>query len=126
MERTGNIWRAAGRRAGLELKHFRRHVMTRTILNPDEAEGWRGVIEDGEGVRAHEEVVEEEQQQRDDQSDEYDESEEEGEEGDEPDESEDEDEDEYEGDEDEEQDEDDYEDEPEEEPAPRRRRARVG
>jgi uncharacterized membrane protein len=64
MERTGNIWRAAGRRARLEIKHFRRHVMTRTILNPDEVEGWRGIIEDGEVVKSHEEVVEEEEQQR--------------------------------------------------------------
>ena len=64
MERTGNIWRAAGRRARLEIKHYRRHVMTRTILNPDEVEGWRGIIEDGEVVKTHEEVVEEEEQQR--------------------------------------------------------------
>jgi hypothetical protein len=64
MERTGNIWRAQGRRARLELKHFRRHVMTRTILNPDEVEGWRGVIEDGEVVKTHDEVVEEEERER--------------------------------------------------------------
>jgi hypothetical protein len=49
-ERTGNLWRAQGRRARLELKHFRRHVMTRTILDPGEAEGWRGEIRDGEVV----------------------------------------------------------------------------
>ena len=61
MERTGNIWRAQGRRARLELKHFRRHVMTRVILNPDEIEGWRGEIRESEVVRSHEEVVEEEQ-----------------------------------------------------------------
>ena len=67
MERTGNIWRAAGRRARLELKHFRRHVMTRTIQDPDSVEGWRGVIEDGEIVKTHDEVVEEEQQQQDEQ-----------------------------------------------------------
>ena len=73
VERTGNIWRAAGRRARLELKHFRRHVMTRTILNPDEVEGWRGIIEDGEIVKTHDEVVEEEQQ---DQEDEYEDDEE--------------------------------------------------
>jgi uncharacterized membrane protein len=64
MERTGNIWRAQGRRARLELKHFRRHVMTRTILNPDEVEGWRGIIEDGEVVKTHDEVVEEEEEKR--------------------------------------------------------------
>ena len=61
MERTGNIWRAQGRRARLELKHFRRHVMTRVILNPDEIEGWRGEIHESEVVRSHDEVVEEEQ-----------------------------------------------------------------
>ena len=72
-ERTGNLWRAQGRRARLELKHFRRHVMTEVIQDPDEVEGWRGEIEEGEVVRSHDEVVEEEQQ------DDYDESE-----GDEP------------------------------------------
>jgi uncharacterized membrane protein len=49
-EHTGNIWRAQGRRARLELKHFRRHVMTEVLLHPDEVEGWRGVIRDGEVV----------------------------------------------------------------------------
>jgi uncharacterized membrane protein len=52
-ERTGNLWRAQGRRARLELKHFRRHVMTQSLLNPDEVEGWRGVIRDSEVVRPH-------------------------------------------------------------------------
>ncbi|MBO0886898.1 MAG: SRPBCC family protein [Acidimicrobiales bacterium] len=50
-ERTGNLWRAQGRRARLELKHFRRQVMSQTILNPDEVEGWRGEIHDGEVTR---------------------------------------------------------------------------
>ncbi|MCO5967593.1 SRPBCC family protein [Actinoallomurus soli] len=49
MEKTGNLWRAQGRRARLELKHFRRHVMSQALLHPgDEAEGWRGEIHDGE------------------------------------------------------------------------------
>ena len=61
-ERTGNLWRAQGRRARLEFKHFRRHIMTRTILNPDEVEGWRGRIEDGEVVQTHDDALEEEQQ----------------------------------------------------------------
>ena len=61
MERTGNLWRAQGRRARLELKHFRRHVMTRTILEPEEVEGWRGEIRDGEVVKTHEEALEEEE-----------------------------------------------------------------
>jgi uncharacterized membrane protein len=59
-EHTGNIWRAQGRRARLELKHFARHVMTNSVLNPDEIEGWRGVIEDGEVVLDHEEALEKE------------------------------------------------------------------
>src|SRR5699024_2270429 len=37
-EKTGNIWRAQGRRARSDLRHFARHVQTRTILEPDEAE----------------------------------------------------------------------------------------
>lgn len=49
-EKTGNIWRAQGRRARLELKHFQRHVMTQSALHPDEVEGWRGEIHDGEFV----------------------------------------------------------------------------
>jgi uncharacterized membrane protein len=53
-ERTGNLWRAQGRRARLELKHFQRHVMTHTLLHPEEVEGWRGEIRDGEVVRDHE------------------------------------------------------------------------
>jgi uncharacterized membrane protein len=79
MERTGNIWRAAGRRARLEFKHFRRHVMTRTILDPDQVEGWRGTIHDGEVVQTHEEALEEEQQadqeQESDEDEGYDEAE---------------------------------------------------
>ena len=61
-EHTGNIWRAQGRRTRLELKHFRRHVMTNTLLNPDEVEGWRGVIEDSEVVKDHETALAEEQE----------------------------------------------------------------
>jgi uncharacterized membrane protein len=60
-ERTGNLWRAQGRRARLELKHFRRHMMTQAVLHPDEIEGWRGTIHDGEVVESHEDAVEREQ-----------------------------------------------------------------
>jgi uncharacterized membrane protein len=60
-EHTGNIWRAQGRRARLELKHYRRHLMAEALLHPDEIEGWRGVIEDGEVVKDHETAVQEEQ-----------------------------------------------------------------
>ena len=50
-EKTGNIWRAGGRRARLDLKHFRRFVMMR-----GEATGsWRGEIRDGEVVRGPDE-----------------------------------------------------------------------
>ncbi|WIX75121.1 SRPBCC family protein [Amycolatopsis carbonis] len=54
-ERTGNIWRAQGRRARLELKHFRRHVMTEDLLNPDDIEGWHGEIHDGQVVEQEDE-----------------------------------------------------------------------
>ncbi len=60
-ERTGNLWRAQGRRARLELKHFRRHVMTRVLLDPEEVEGWHGEIHDGEVTKSHEEALEDEQ-----------------------------------------------------------------
>ena len=74
-EKTGNIWEAQGRRARAEIRHFRRHVMTRTILNPDEVEGWRGRIEDGEVVESHEDAVEREEQEQAEQDEaEYDES----------------------------------------------------
>jgi uncharacterized membrane protein len=62
MEKTGNIWRAQGRRARLELKHFRRHVMTNVLLHPDELEGWRGEIRDSAVVKDHETAVREEQE----------------------------------------------------------------
>ncbi|MET7758137.1 SRPBCC family protein [Streptomyces sp. NPDC005389] len=56
-EKTGNVWRAQGRRLRLDVKHFRRHV----TLTDDEPEGWRGEIRDGEVVRSHEEALEEEE-----------------------------------------------------------------
>ncbi len=45
-EKTGNLWRAQGRRARLDLKHFRRFVMMRG----EETGAWRGEIRDGEVV----------------------------------------------------------------------------
>ena len=110
-ERTGNLWRAQGRRARLELKHFRRYVMTQSILEEDEIEGWRGVIHDGEVVETHEEHVEAEEQEQDEDYDEQDDEYSEDEPEDEP-------EDEYEDEDDEpedEVDEDDGEEEPEDE-----------
>ncbi len=56
-ERTGNLWRAQGRRARLEFKHFRRHMMTEGVLHADDIEGWRGVIHDGQVIESHEDVV---------------------------------------------------------------------
>ncbi len=49
-EKTGNIWRAQGRRLRLDLEHFVRYV----TLTDDEPEGGRGEIQDGEAVRSHE------------------------------------------------------------------------
>jgi uncharacterized membrane protein len=62
-EHTGNIWRAQGRRVRLELKHFQRHVMSNVLLHPDDVEGWRGVIHDGEVVADHEAAVAAERKQ---------------------------------------------------------------
>ena len=59
-EKTGNIWRAQGRRARLDLKHFRRFMMMR-----GEATGsWRGEIRDGEVVREPDEDEEDERGRR--------------------------------------------------------------
>ncbi|MFC4016835.1 cyclase, partial [Micromonospora sp. GCM10011542] len=63
-EHTGNLWRAQGRRARLELKHFVRHVMTQTALDPDSVEGWRGEIRDSQVVKDHETALREEQEAR--------------------------------------------------------------
>ncbi|GAA0217459.1 hypothetical protein GCM10009527_011950 [Actinomadura nitritigenes] len=60
-ERTGNIWRAQGRRVRLELKHFRRYVMTQSLTRQDEVEGWRGEIRDSEVVKTHEDALKEEE-----------------------------------------------------------------
>jgi hypothetical protein len=117
-EKTGNIWEAQGRRARAEVRHFRRHVMTRTILDPEGVEGWRGRIEDGEVVESHEEALEREEQEEQEEQDTdetpEDSEEEYDEEGDsEDDEAEDEPEDEY--DEEGEPEDDEAEDEPEDE-----------
>lgn len=64
LERTGNLWHAQARRVRLEIKQFRRHVMTRAVLNPDSVQGWRGEIRDSKVVRTHEEAVAAEAQER--------------------------------------------------------------
>ncbi|WP_258341270.1 SRPBCC family protein [Saccharopolyspora gregorii] len=60
-EKTANLWRAQGRRARSDFKHVQRHLMTRTVLEQDEVEGWRGEIRDGEVVRSHEDALAQEQ-----------------------------------------------------------------
>ncbi|MEU6103926.1 SRPBCC family protein [Streptomyces flaveolus] len=58
-EKTGNIWRAQGRRARLDLKNYVRHI----TLKGEADDGWRGEIRDGEVVRSHEDAVAEEEQE---------------------------------------------------------------
>ncbi|MFJ6392753.1 SRPBCC family protein [Streptomyces sp. NPDC091972] len=57
-EKTGNIWRAQGRRARLDLKHFARFI----TLKGEAEDGWRGEIQDGEVVKSHEDAVAEEEE----------------------------------------------------------------
>ncbi|MEU9115409.1 SRPBCC family protein [Streptomyces sp. NPDC048483] len=74
-EKTGNLWRAQGRRLRLDFKHFQRHVS----LTDEEPEGWRGEIRDGEVVRTHEEAIEDEEAEDEEVEDEEGEEGEEGE-----------------------------------------------
>ncbi|MGH3314329.1 MAG: SRPBCC family protein, partial [Streptomyces sp.] len=62
-EKTGNIWRAQGRRARLDLKLYRKFIMMRG----EATDGWRGEIRDGEVVVEHDEAVEEEERARDEE-----------------------------------------------------------
>ncbi|MFI8851601.1 SRPBCC family protein [Streptomyces sp. NPDC053499] len=120
-EKTGNIWRAQGRRLRLDLKHFQRYV----TLKGDEVEGWRGEIRDGEVVRSHEDVVQQEEEEEregrengEDQEDREDRGPDEDEEGDYDNEDNEDNEEDENGDEDEDEDEDEddegYEDEEDE------------
>ncbi|GGP95949.1 hypothetical protein BKA00_003917 [Actinomadura coerulea] len=61
-EKTANMWRAQGRRLRLDFKHIKRHMMTKTLLEQEEVEGWRGEIRDGEVVKTHEDALKEEQE----------------------------------------------------------------
>ncbi|MCC3329340.1 SRPBCC family protein [Nocardia abscessus] len=61
-EKTANMWRAAGRRCRLELKHFQRHVMTETVLHPDDVVGWHGEIRDSQVVKDDETARREEEE----------------------------------------------------------------
>ncbi|MET8631571.1 SRPBCC family protein [Streptomyces sp. NPDC004680] len=58
-EKTGNIWRAQGRRARLDLKHFARFI----TLKGEAEDSWRGEIRDGEVVRTHEDAIAEEEEE---------------------------------------------------------------
>ncbi len=76
-EKTGNIWRAQGRRARLDLKNFARHI----TLKGEAEDSWRGEIRDGEVVKSHEDAVaEEEEEESAENSEAENASEEEGEE----------------------------------------------
>ncbi|MBZ6282098.1 SRPBCC family protein [Streptomyces olivaceus] len=59
-EKTGNIWRAQGRRARLDLKNYVRHI----TFKGEADDGWRGEIRDGEVVRSHEDAVAEEEEEQ--------------------------------------------------------------
>ncbi|MBD3544092.1 SRPBCC family protein [Streptomyces sp. JV180] len=58
-EKTGNIWRAQGRRARLDLKLYRKFIMMRG----EATDSWRGEIRDGEVVVTHDEAIEEEERE---------------------------------------------------------------
>ncbi|MFC8707965.1 SRPBCC family protein [Streptomyces anulatus] len=56
-EKTGNIWRAQGRRARLDLKLYRKFIM----LRGEATDSWRGEIRDGEVVVSHDDALENEE-----------------------------------------------------------------
>lgn len=57
-EKTGNLWRAQGRRTRLDLKNFARFI----TLKGEAEDGWRGEIRDGDVIRSHEDAVAEEEE----------------------------------------------------------------
>ncbi|AVV45505.1 SRPBCC family protein [Streptomyces sp. ID05-04B] len=61
-EKTGNIWRAQGRRARLDLKNFARFI----TIKGEAQDSWRGEIRDGEVVTSHEDAMAEEERDRGD------------------------------------------------------------
>ncbi|MEV2248257.1 SRPBCC family protein [Streptomyces sp. NPDC049970] len=65
-EKTGNIWRAQGRRARLDLKLYRKFIMMRG----EASDGWRGEIRDGQVVVEHDQAVEEENRAEESSADE--------------------------------------------------------
>ncbi|MEU3829981.1 SRPBCC family protein [Streptomyces sp. NPDC029080] len=73
-EKTGNIWRAQGRRARLDLKHFARFI----TIKGEAEDAWRGEIRDGEVVKSHEDAVAEEEQEQGEEQEQDEEQEPEG------------------------------------------------
>ncbi|MFJ2237512.1 SRPBCC family protein [Streptomyces sp. NPDC087859] len=69
-EKTGNIWRAQGRRARLDLKNYVRFV----TLKGEAEDGWRGEIRDGEVVQSHDDAVAEEEAGQEEQDEEQEEA----------------------------------------------------
>ncbi|MEU5071262.1 SRPBCC family protein [Streptomyces asoensis] len=65
-EKTGNIWRAQGRRARLDLKNFARFI----TIKGEAKDSWRGEIRDGEVVTSHEDAIAEEEENERDREDE--------------------------------------------------------
>jgi uncharacterized membrane protein len=63
VEKTGNLWRAAGRRARLDLKLYRRFIM----MEDEPTGSWRGEIRDGQVVKQPDEG--EDQTRESDQAD---------------------------------------------------------
>ncbi|MGW1474418.1 SRPBCC family protein [Streptomyces olivaceus] len=116
-EKTGNIWRAQGRRARLDLKNYVRHI----TFKGEADDGWRGEIRDGEVVRSHEDAVAEEEEEQQEGRGQEDQDQEQAPEGEADSEYDDEgpegeyDEEEPEGEYDEEEEEPEYEEEPEDE-----------
>ncbi|MFI1068347.1 SRPBCC family protein [Streptomyces puniciscabiei] len=76
-EKTGNIWRAQGRRVRLDLKNFARFI----TLKGEAEDSWRGEIRDGEVVQSHEDAVAEEEQEQEAEAPEDEDTEDEGAEG---------------------------------------------
>ncbi|MGW4660327.1 SRPBCC family protein [Streptomyces sp. NPDC004279] len=62
-EKTGNIWRAQGRRTRLDLKNFVRFI----TLKGEAEDSWRGEIRDGEVVRTHEDAIAEEEEEEEEE-----------------------------------------------------------
>jgi uncharacterized membrane protein len=62
-EKTGNLWRAQGRRTRLDLKHFDRFI----TLKGEAEDSWRGEIRDGEVVRSHEDALAEEEREEEEE-----------------------------------------------------------